>query len=136
MLGGGFEGDAVAEGVELADVVADLAVDVDAVEVVVAAEVVEAGGGIGEEVPDDDQDGPGEGDEGFEFAAAFDDAPVPFAEEGVGFGGCGGDLAEHAFEASMSLWDAPARVKIWGGRRSTSNYPGAVEAVFESDAGS
>ena len=35
-------------------------------------------------MPDDDQDGAGDRDEGFEFAAAFDDAPVALAEEGVG----------------------------------------------------
>ena len=46
--GGGFEGDAVAEGLELADVVALLGVGVDVAVVVVGAEVVEAGVGVGE----------------------------------------------------------------------------------------
>ena len=53
---------------------------------------MESGGGVGEQLPDDDQDGAGDRDQGFEFAAAFDDAPVALAEEGVGFGGRGGVL--------------------------------------------
>jgi hypothetical protein len=52
-LGGGFEGDAVAEGFELSDVVALLGVGVDVSVVVVGAELVESGVGVGEQVPDD-----------------------------------------------------------------------------------
>ena len=84
--GGGFEGDLVAEGFELADVVALLAVGVDAAVVEVGAEVVEAGFGVGQQVPDDDQDGAADGDDGLLLAAAAGDAPVAFAEEGVGPG--------------------------------------------------
>ena len=51
-----------------------LAVFVDAGRVVVAAEVVEARGGVGEQVPDDDQDGAGDRDEGLELAACFPDS--------------------------------------------------------------
>ena len=101
--GGGFEGDAVAHRDQLGDVVAVLAFGVDAAGVVVGAEVAEAGGGVGEQVPDDDQDGAGDRDEGLEFAAAFDDAPVAFAEEGVGLGGRGGGLAERAFQVGVAL---------------------------------
>ena len=86
----------VSEGFELVDEVAGLAVLVDAVGVEVGAEVVVAGGGVGEEVPDDDEDRAGDGDERFEFAAAFDEAAVALAEERVGFGGCGGGFAEDA----------------------------------------
>src|SRR5215204_3780678 len=57
-LGGGLKGDLVAEGFELADVVALGALWVDAGVVEAGAQVVEAGGGVGEQVPDDDQDGP------------------------------------------------------------------------------
>ena len=74
--------------------VAGLAVLVQTAGVVVGAEVVVAGGGVGEQVPDDDQDGSGDGDEGFELAAAFDQAPVAFPEEGVGLGRGRGDLAQ------------------------------------------
>jgi hypothetical protein len=52
-------------------------------------------------MPDAGQDGAGDRDQGFEFAAAFDDAPVAFAQEGVGFGGCDRGLAERAFEVDI-----------------------------------
>lgn len=45
--GGGFEGDFVAEGFELADVVASFVFGAGAVVVEVGAEVVEAGFGVG-----------------------------------------------------------------------------------------
>ena len=48
--GGGFEGDPVAEGGELGDVVTHAAFDVDAAGVVVGSEVAEAGEGVGEQV--------------------------------------------------------------------------------------
>jgi len=56
------EGDGVAEGFELADVVAHLAVLVHPAGVIAGAEVVVAGGGVIEQVPDDDQDGAGDRD--------------------------------------------------------------------------
>jgi hypothetical protein len=48
--GGGFDGDPVAEGGELGDVVTHAAFDVDAAGVVVGSEVMEAGEGVGEQV--------------------------------------------------------------------------------------
>ena len=48
------EGDCVAECFELADVVAGLAFGVGAAGVVAGAEVVVAGGGVGQQVPDDE----------------------------------------------------------------------------------
>ena len=81
--GRGFERDSVTKGGELGDVVAQFSFGDDAAGVVVGSEVVEAGAGIGQQVPDDDQDGAGDGDQRLEFAAAFDDAAVAFAEEGV-----------------------------------------------------
>ena len=101
--GGWAQGDGEAEGLELADVVEGLAVLVDAGRVVVAAEVVEARGGVGEQVPDDDQDGAGDRDEGLELAAAFDQPPVALAEEGVGLGRGGGGFAEDALEVAVAL---------------------------------
>ena len=57
--GCGFEGDFVAEGFELADVVSFAAFGVDAGVVEVAAQVGGAGGRVGEQVPDDhEQDRP------------------------------------------------------------------------------
>lgn len=46
----------VAEHLELVDELADPARPVDAAGVEVGAEVVEAGNGVGEQVPDDDED--------------------------------------------------------------------------------
>lgn len=91
MSGDGFEGDAIAQGCELRDVVTGPAFGVDAGRVVVGTEIVETGRGVVQQVPDDDQDGSGNSDEGLELAAAFDDAPIAFTEEGVGLGsGCRG----------------------------------------------
>jgi len=50
--------------------------------------------GVGEQVPDDDQNGPADGDDGFLFAAAAGDTPVALAEEGVGPAGGDGGVAE------------------------------------------
>jgi hypothetical protein len=63
-----------------------------------------AGGWVGQQVPDDDQDGAGDRDQGFELAAAPGDPPVPFAEEGAGADGCGGSFAENAVRRSFSAW--------------------------------
>src|SRR6266705_116475 len=101
--GGRGQGDVVAERLELADVVAGLAVVVDAAGVVVGAEVVEAGGGVGQQVPDDDQDAAGDGGQGLELADAPDQAAVARAEGGVGRGGRGGDLAEYALEVGVAV---------------------------------
>src|SRR5215218_2623645 len=106
--GGRLQGDLVAERLELADEVAGLAALVDAAGVVVGAQIVEAGGGVGEQVPDDHQDGAGDGDQGLELADAPDQAAVALAEEGVGLGGRGGDLAEHALEVGLALPVVPA----------------------------
>ena len=56
--GGGLESDPVAEGLELADVVALGALSVDASVVEAGAQVLEPCGRVGQQMPDDDQDGP------------------------------------------------------------------------------
>ena len=71
--------------------------------VVAGAEVGEPGGRVGEQVPDDDQDGAGHGDLGFGFAAAAGDPVVPLAEEGVRAGGADGGLAEGAAQVAVAL---------------------------------
>src|SRR5215207_7238536 len=81
------EGDGEPQGLQLPDVVAGLLVLVDAAGVVAGAEVVVAGGGVGQQMPDDHQDGAGDGDQGLELAATPDQAPVALAQEGVGLGG-------------------------------------------------
>ena len=77
--------DVVSERFELVDEVACPAVFVDPADVKVGAEVLVAGGGVGQQVPDDDQDRAFDGDESCELAAATDEAAVALAEEGVGF---------------------------------------------------
>ena len=87
----------------MADVVALLAVGVDAGVVEVGAEVVEAGVGVGEQVPDDDQDGAADRDDGLLLAAAAGDASVAFAEEGVGPAGGDGGLAEDRGQVAVAV---------------------------------
>src|SRR5580693_9860150 len=101
--GGLGAGDGVAEGFELADVISGGPVFVDPGVVVAGAEVGISGGGVGEQVPDDDQDGAGGGDLGFGFAAAAGDAGVAFAQEGGGPGRADGGLAEVAAQVGVAL---------------------------------
>ncbi|MFF4625529.1 hypothetical protein [Nonomuraea jabiensis] len=68
----------------MADVVAFLALGADAGVVEVGAQVDEASVGVGQQVPDDGEDGAADGDDGSLLAAAAGDAAVAFAEEGVG----------------------------------------------------
>jgi hypothetical protein len=62
--GGGFAGDLVAQCFELADVVTFLAFWADVIVVEIGAYVMETGLEIGQQVPDNDQDGATEGDDG------------------------------------------------------------------------
>ena len=112
-LGGGFDGDPVAHSRELSDGVAQPAFDGDAVGVVLGAQVAEAGGRVGEQVPDDDQDGAGDRDESLELASAFDQTPIALAEEGFGFGGRGGGLTERALQIRVA-WRMRRRFTICG----------------------
>ena len=115
------------------EVVADLAVGVGPGGVVVHAQVVEACARVGQEVPDDHEDGAGDRDHGFELAAAFDDASVAFAEEGLGLGGRGGGLAEDAFEVGVALAGLAAAQRgagldgAWGQFRPGGQVPGGGE---------
>ena len=68
----------VAERLELSDEESGLAVVVDALVEVAGAEVVEPGSRVVQEVPGDDKDRAGNGDEGFLSASAADEAPVAF----------------------------------------------------------
>ena len=83
--------------------VALAAFGVDAGVVEVAAQVVVAGGGVGEQVPDDDQQGPADGHDGFLAAAAAGDAPVPLAQEGVGAARRGGSVAEDPGQVAVAV---------------------------------
>src|SRR5215203_6474906 len=101
--GGGLEGDFVAEGFELADVVALGAVGVEAGVVEAGAEVTEAGLWVGQQVPDDDQDGPADRDDRLVGAAAAGDAPVALPKEGIGPPGSHGGLPEHPGQVAVAV---------------------------------
>jgi hypothetical protein len=79
--GCGGEGDAVAECFELADVVDLAPFGTDPVVEELGAKIAVAAGGVGEQVPDDDEDGAGDGDEGLELSHASGEAAVSGAEE-------------------------------------------------------
>src|SRR5215218_4348039 len=78
-----IEGHRVAEGLEFADVLADLPLGVGAGVVVAGAEVDELDVVVGEQRPDDDEDGSADRDDGTVLAAASGDPAVALAEEGV-----------------------------------------------------
>ena len=70
----------MAQRLELVDEVADLAALVDAAGVIVGTQVLEAGGGVGEQVPDDHQDLGGRPRPGLALADAPDQAAVALAQ--------------------------------------------------------
>src|SRR5215470_818534 len=92
--GGRLDSDFVAEGFELADVVALAAFGVDAQVVIVRPEVAVCGAGVRKQVPGDDKDGVADRDDGALGTAAAGDPPVPLAEEGVGAAGRSGGVAQ------------------------------------------
>ena len=97
------KGDLVSEGFELANVAAGLADLVDPAFVPVGSEVGVAGLVVGEQVPDDDQDGPGDGGPGLGGAAAAGDPAIAFAGEGGGAGRGHGGLAEGAAQLGVAV---------------------------------
>lgn len=97
------EGDGVAECFELVDVLAFAAVGLYPVVEEFGAEVPVAGGGVGQELPDDDEDGAGGRDEGFEFADSSRESPVAGPEEGAGAPGGGGRFTEDTFEVPVAF---------------------------------
>ena len=102
-LGGRFEGDFVSEGFELMDVVAFFAFRAGSAVVEARAEVVEAGGGIGQQVPADDQDGAADRDDGLLLAAASGDTSVAFTEEGIGAAYADRCLAQHPGQVGIAV---------------------------------
>src|ERR1700733_604753 len=105
LSGGWDKGDSEPRASQVPDVAAGLPGCVGAVGVVAGAEIAEARGPAGEQVPEDDQDGAGDGDERSQIAAAAGDPPVALAEESVGAGGRG--LAEDGLEAGIALAGPP-----------------------------
>ncbi len=97
------EGDGVAECFELSDVVAFLGLWIEVCGVVVGAEVGVGGVGVGQQVPDDDQDGASDGDDGAFVAASSGDASVALPEEGVGAAGGDGGLAQDLGQVAVAV---------------------------------
>src|SRR5690349_5673286 len=103
-LDGGFgDLDVEAEGLELAEVGADLAVAVGLAVVPAGAEVAEPGAGVGQQVPDDDEDGPAGRALGADAADAPGEAAEPLAEEGVGAGRAERCLGAVALEVGVAV---------------------------------
>src|SRR3954447_10131080 len=114
-LGDGCESDGVAEGFELLDVFAGGAVRVGAAAGVVRAEVVVAGLGLRQQVPDDDQDRPPDRDGGSRASAAAGQASVAVAEEGVGARGGDGGFAEGLAEVGVAVSGGTTALVLPGG---------------------
>src|SRR5215216_6910885 len=106
--GGGLQGDLVAEGLQLADVVALGALSVDAGVVEAGAQLLEPCGRVGQQMPDDDQDGPANRDDRASLAASAGDPPVAFTKEGLGLAGGHGGLTEHASQVGVAVPRGPA----------------------------
>lgn len=71
-----------------------LAFRADAGVVEVGAQIDETPLGVGQQVPDDGEDGAADSDDGSLLAASPGDAAVAFAEEGIGPAGVAGRLAQ------------------------------------------
>src|SRR5690242_5935147 len=127
-LGGGGYGDLEPEGLELAEAGADFAVAVCFAVVPAGAEVGEPGSGIGEQMPDDDEDGAGDGALGPVPAEAPGQAAESFAEEGSGAGGAVGGLGAVALEVGVAL--ALRRLAVAGaGLAGSRDEPGPGDQV-------
>jgi len=100
----GLQEDSLAgEVFELAGQVALAALLVDPRVVVAGAEVVVAGVRVGQDVPDDRGDGVADRDDGAFLAASAGQTAVAVAEEGVGAGQSGDDLAEGPGEPEIAF---------------------------------
>jgi hypothetical protein len=98
------QGELAAEGFELADVVALAAFGVDPGVEEITAQVGEAGGGAGEQMPDDHKQGPADGHGGFLAAAAAGDAPVPLDACRTATPGCRHRAAPPRSPARSQTW--------------------------------
>jgi hypothetical protein len=90
----GVEGHRVAQSLQFLDMVPNSTLRVGAPVVVVRAEIEVARVLVGEQRPDDHENGPADRDDGALPAPTSGDAPVALAEEGVRAAGTDGGLAE------------------------------------------
>jgi hypothetical protein len=96
-------------------VVADLALGVGVAGVEAGTEIVVTDVGVGQQVPDDGQDGAADRDDGFLRAAAAGDAAVALAEGGVGVAGGDGGLAENPGQVGVAVTGAAGAFLFPGG---------------------
>jgi hypothetical protein len=87
----------------LVDVCALLAFGVDLLVVEVGPEVVVARLRVGQQMPDDYEDGAADGDDRLLAAAAAGDAPIAFAEEGVGPAGGDRSLTDDLGQVAVAV---------------------------------
>jgi hypothetical protein len=127
-----------AQALQLADEVALVVPAVGARQVVAMAEVMITGVWVREQIPDDRQDGVAGGDDRASFAAARGDAVVALAEESVGPGRCGDDLAESGGAPGIALAGGaalglPGGAAVDGGELGLGDQvPGGAEAAHPS----
>ena len=105
---------------ELAEVGADLAVAVGLAVVPAGAEVAEPGAGVGQQVPDDDEDGPADRALGADAADAAGEAAEPLAGEGIGAGRAERCLGAVSLEVGVAVPLAGSRGPDW---RATGASP-------------
>jgi len=76
---------------------------------------VEAGFVVGQDVPDDDQDGSADRDDALLLAAAPGDPAVALTEEGVGLAGSDGGFTEHPSEVGLTVTGGSGALLAAGG---------------------
>src|SRR3954468_8530454 len=113
--GCGVEGHGVAEVLQFADVLADLAFGIGAGGVVVGAEVDELRLIVGEQRPDDHQDGAADRHDGPVLDAPPGYASVPLAEKGAGASRADRLLAEHPSQIAVAVPGAGIALLAAGG---------------------
>ena len=118
------------EPLQLADLVAGLAAGVET-GVVVRAEFDEPDAGAGDDQAGDLADGAGDRDDGFLFAAAAGDTPVPLAGVGAGPGGGHDRAAERGAQVGVAL-AGPAGLGGGAGLDGAAGQPGPGRGVAGS----
>src|SRR3954447_6336695 len=129
--GGGVKGHRVAKSLQFPNVVTDSALGVGAGGVVLRSEVDEVSVLVGEQGPDDHENGPADGDDGPLLAAASGDPPIPLPEEGVRAAGTDRGLAEDSGQVAVAV-PVPAWPFL---RPADSLTPGAKRAQEARCAG-
>src|SRR5262249_9221201 len=116
---------------QLMDEAADLAMVVHPGDVEVGTEIAETGVRIRKQVPDDDQDGAGHGNQCLELARALDETAVALSQEGVGPGRRRCRLAQDALEVGVAS-ASPGRSALGTGLDGTGRQLGPRHQVAGS----